>query len=623
MSINAKIIADSKAENGTRITTFELEFPRFILAEFNTHRMLSRNAASSRAIPVNKILEMVWKNPACPVHWGKNQSGMQAKSQLEGQKLKVAKFLWKTSGKIACGFAWLLNKLGGHKQWVNRILEPWMYVKVVATATDWDNFFHLRNHPDAQPEFYELAKRMWLEYKTSNPKLLKVGEWHLPYVNEEYKVDYEDDFVPFSKNEIHIEDALKLSASLCAQVSYRKSDQSIEKALKIYDRLVESKPVHCFDQNTEILTNLGFKKYDEIDNNSQVATFNPEDLCFSGFEKPEEIIKEDYNGDVYTYNQKDLSMVVTPNHRIFGKRISRYTDRKMTDYSFFEPITKNSKKCRYGTYGESAFKIPTSANTNHKIANTENFWKGSLVGFFIGDGHLPRDYENIINFHLKKKRKIDFLINILKNLNVDYKFKENRDKTVTIKTNVDGIFYPRDFYTDSREKTLLKNGSMDFKDLGDIEYINGIYNGLINSDGSKKRNTYTYSTSSEILKNQLEIFFPLYGFGSVSVRESDSGNYSLMIKTRKYALVNDSRKKEDRVMIQKYNGKIHCVATTTGLIMARRNGHTFLSGNSSPFEHQATPFKYNITESGNFRGWKQYRQMIPGNVCKHYEPHTK
>lgn len=242
--INAKIIADSRSEENQRITTFELEYPRFIHSEFMTHRMLSRNAASSRAIPLWNMIKMIWNEPACPVHWGKNQSGMQAKEELSGFGLSLAKLLWNVSGKVVCGFAALLGLVKTHKQIANRILEPWSHIKVVVTATEWDNFFHLRNHPDAQPEIHELARIMWDLYSTSTPTRLKMGEWHLPYL-EGYNIQPDEDFVPFKETDICLSDAIKLSASLCAQVSYRKADESIKKALNIYKRLVESKPVHA------------------------------------------------------------------------------------------------------------------------------------------------------------------------------------------------------------------------------------------------------------------------------------------------------------------------------------------------------------------------------------------
>jgi thymidylate synthase ThyX len=249
--IKAKIIADSIALNGKRITTFELEYPRFIHSEFMTHRMLSRNAASSRAIPLKSMLKLVWTNPAYPVHWGKNQAGMQAKEELTGFSLTATKFIWKWSGRLACAFAWGMDKFSAHKQIANRILEPWSHIKVVVTATDWDNFFWLRNHPDAQPEIHELAAQMWAAYSTHEPVLLSENQWHLPYLDE-YKIIADDLYkIAKSNKKIKIDklisqsDAIKLSASLCAQVSYRKADESVEKAIKIYDRLVTSTPVHA------------------------------------------------------------------------------------------------------------------------------------------------------------------------------------------------------------------------------------------------------------------------------------------------------------------------------------------------------------------------------------------
>lgn len=249
--ISAKIIADSYSSNGQRLTTFELEYPRFIHSEFMTHRTLSRNAASSRAIPLATMIKLVWNNPAHPVHWGKNQTGMQAKEELKGASLYWTKKLWKWSGRVVCGFAWLLGKCNVHKQIANRVLEPWSHIKVVTSATEWDNFFSLRNHPDAQPEIHELAKKMWAIYSTNKPKLLKEEEWHLPYLDEfsvvgdaMYDVAKTNPRIKTDKM-IRLSDAIKLSASLCAQVSYRKADESVEKAIKIYDRLVESKPVHA------------------------------------------------------------------------------------------------------------------------------------------------------------------------------------------------------------------------------------------------------------------------------------------------------------------------------------------------------------------------------------------
>lgn len=230
--MQTKIIADSIAPNGKRITTFELEYPRFIHSEFMTHRAISKNSASSRAIPVAMMLKTIRTNPVIPLHWGKNKPGMKADSELENIHKFGAKLIWKFTGRIVCYSAWLLMKIGLHKQIVNRMVEPWSHIKIVATATEWDNFFYLRCHPDAQPEIRQLANKMHESYIKSKPTLLEIGEWHLPYVSNN------------DKNKYELGDTLKLSASLCAQISYRKSDEALSKALKIYKALVESKPVH-------------------------------------------------------------------------------------------------------------------------------------------------------------------------------------------------------------------------------------------------------------------------------------------------------------------------------------------------------------------------------------------
>jgi thymidylate synthase ThyX len=247
-NISATIIADSISEQGKRITTYELEYHRYIHSEFMTHRLFSRNAASSRAIPVEKMLESVRSNPAIPTHWGKNQAGMQAKEQLDGVPLCGAVVEWQCASDFACSAVEELSKIGLHKQVANRLTEPFQMMKVVCTATEYDNFFYLRNHPDAQPEIAELARCMWEALQQSTPEVLKAGEWHTPYVGHyryedglRYGVEDEEGQMFFCT----LEDALKISSSCCAQVSFRKSDDSLEKATAIYDRLVSSKPVHA------------------------------------------------------------------------------------------------------------------------------------------------------------------------------------------------------------------------------------------------------------------------------------------------------------------------------------------------------------------------------------------
>lgn len=244
--ISAKIIADSYSDSSRRrITSFELEYPRFIHSELMTHRLFTRNAASSRAVPILKKLKMVWSNPAMPVHWGKNQSGMQAKEELTGVRRYLARFGWRAASKIACASAYILYKAGVHKQIVNRITEPFERFKIVLTATEFENWYWLRNHTDAQPEIQELAYVMDIAHRQSAPQVLYDGEWHVPYIKTRRPgKDSPLEYIANGK-EVSIEDALKISASCCAQVSYRTLNSSLKTALSIYDKLVTSEPVHA------------------------------------------------------------------------------------------------------------------------------------------------------------------------------------------------------------------------------------------------------------------------------------------------------------------------------------------------------------------------------------------
>lgn len=284
MTISATIIADSISSTN-RITTYELEYPRFIHAEFMTHRLFSRNAASSRAIPIAASIKLIEDDIAMPVHWGKNQPGMSAKEEctelvkyrsfLFFRKSYTAVAFWKFASKSAIKLAKALAAAGFHKQIVNRILEPFSHIKVVATATEFENFFWLRDHKDAQPEIAVLATTMLDALNDSTPIPLKSGSWHLPYYMNGYWIpstyqmslfgDDTDNIVDEFGNTLA--DAIAISSSCSAQTSYRKTDSSMEKALAIYDRLVGGMPPHFspFEhQATPIEENATFETDDYI-----------------------------------------------------------------------------------------------------------------------------------------------------------------------------------------------------------------------------------------------------------------------------------------------------------------------------------------------------------------------
>lgn len=244
--INVKIIADStnKKYREARIITFELEYPRYIHSEIMTHRVFGRNAQSSRAVPVTKANGVNQNNPVYPVMWGVNQSGMSSYQELGEDKLFEARDTWFEFADKAFETADKLAKLGLHKQWANRVTEAVSTIKVIVTATDWENFFWLRDDPSAaQPEIVHLARLMKKAVSESTPRELHPGYWHMPYVNWDDSQGFQR-FTDSDGEYLTVEEALKISSSCCAQVSYRNLNETKEKAIEIYNRLFNGPKPH-------------------------------------------------------------------------------------------------------------------------------------------------------------------------------------------------------------------------------------------------------------------------------------------------------------------------------------------------------------------------------------------
>jgi hypothetical protein len=262
MTQEAKIIADSISPDGIRLTTMQLRYPKMIHSEFMTHRVFSRNASSSRAIPVERMIEDVLRDPVIPSFWGKNQPGMSAAEEHnwpvptcwnivhadihEGYNSISREKAWLSARDNAVEMARAFAKAGYHKQIVNRLLEPWAHINVVVTATEFANFFALRCHPGAQPEMRDLAEKMKSALDASTPKLLRPGEWHLPYVTD-YEVKTTQFRFPLRDPFVH-ETLTKLSVARCARVSYLTHEgkpPDVGDDLKLYWRLVGAEPLHA------------------------------------------------------------------------------------------------------------------------------------------------------------------------------------------------------------------------------------------------------------------------------------------------------------------------------------------------------------------------------------------
>ena len=237
MPYSVEVIADSVPagklfQSTPRLTTLAVTLPRIVLAELNTHRMFSRNSASSRAIPIQRMIDKVMQDPFIPFYWGANQKGMQAHVEIDAASRQQAERQWLQARDVAVEQALKLSSLGVHKQLANRLLEPWLYTTVLVTATDWDNFFALRCHPDAQPELRRAAEMMRDATAASTPRRIAHGEWHVPYARDEdatvaaTSLDnvWSDDITPQTYAR------LLLSAARCARVSYDASASVREQA---------------------------------------------------------------------------------------------------------------------------------------------------------------------------------------------------------------------------------------------------------------------------------------------------------------------------------------------------------------------------------------------------------
>lgn len=258
----ARILKDSISPQGNRLTTMEIEVSRIVWAEFLTHGMLCRNAHSSRAIPFDK---MVANLNGKPVRFGQANPGMQDKGTdyealiggdivLAGADARWAygpEEAWELAKEDAIKWSQRFHQAGYHKQVYNRITEPYQTIKAVVSATEWDNYYWLRDDVAADPTLEDLARTMRQAHEQSTPQVLKAGEWHLPYVktarNPHGKLCYliEPDQKGGEWDEMNLDEAIKVSSARTGAVSFRAVDYGLEQCLRVYEKLVGDERKHA------------------------------------------------------------------------------------------------------------------------------------------------------------------------------------------------------------------------------------------------------------------------------------------------------------------------------------------------------------------------------------------
>jgi len=256
----AKILAHHVGPDGQELLSYQITFPRVVLAEIVTHRVcyetieasytertadrdISKNSASSRAIPFDRMIKKVMDEPYMPM-WTLQQKGMQGANIYDQRIIDKANERWLMARDGMIDDAAALYFIGVHKQDCNRLLEPWQHVTQIVTSARWDNYFALRCHEKAFPPFRDLARRMYLLKRHSIPKPLDYGEWHLPFTDEklfwqpEPLRTYTLEELPFP---------LKSSIAKCCWISYEnhEKDASVAAVLKTCDSLAGSDgPIH-------------------------------------------------------------------------------------------------------------------------------------------------------------------------------------------------------------------------------------------------------------------------------------------------------------------------------------------------------------------------------------------
>lgn len=252
--MQAEVILASQGPSQKPIYTIRLRYPRIIHSEIMTHRVFSRNARSSRAVPVSRMIEEIRTKPFIPWHWGKNQKGMQADEECN--ELVVPSH-WFSKGGLSRTEAWLhacneaidiaeaFMDAGYHKQIANRLLEPFMWIDTLITSTEWSNFLWLRDHKDAEPHLQDLARLVEQAINGAPLLNLEIGQWHLPYITKEDLIALLSR--PEAGTSSFTDLVCKISAARCARISYAPFDgnASYERELERYESLVSSDRIHA------------------------------------------------------------------------------------------------------------------------------------------------------------------------------------------------------------------------------------------------------------------------------------------------------------------------------------------------------------------------------------------
>jgi thymidylate synthase (FAD) len=378
------------------------------------------------------------------------------------------------------------------------------------------------------------------------------------------------------------EKLIAAAAKLCyssSDIEHLYENQTPEKVESFLNRLVNIG--HCFDEETEVLTSTGFKPWKDITENDLIGAINPTTIEFEGFEKPTQLFNYEIDDDMIEFNHKLLSLKVTTGHNLFCS-ISNTTKNRVNPT--FNLIRADETLRTGKEVWESPLRMLRSANNKNNEANDSDIIF-ALYGFFIGDGNTTTNHS--IAFHLKKKRKIDYLKNLCEKLNLKLDILKNDNYSIkNLKDNFKEMFYNK-----NKDKTFPNSFFTMTKNQFDY-----FLDGLHNSDGNymdyiRYHKSICYYTMSKELKDKIQALCAING-KATSVKVRKTGCYVININRNKdnTPMFNDARNKKAYAQKVHYKGNVYCATVSTGLLMIRRNGFVCLCGNCSPMEHISFSF---------------------------------
>ena len=627
---------------------------------------------NSRAIPFDKMVEVVEKEPFIPIAWQLSHKGMQGiKYITDPRVIGFKEMRWLNARNGAVDYAKSLvnddvtikkllntsdsNKLS--KNYGNRLLEPFMWTTQLITGTR-ESFEHLfeqrcpiydvsneilrlagsdtetsfkskkdaikrfsqlskkdylwwlqHNKGQAEIHFMDLAEKMYDALNESVPNELSEDEWHIPFSDR-------PEFTP----EMNLKDKITLSCAMTARTSYTTINDdeilTLEKAENIYNKCKEQG--HCFDDKTEILTKRGFKLFKDLTYEDLIFAINTKTGEFCGYEKPTRIIEEKYAGNMYFYEGgSSLSLAITPEHKLLCIPINKESDRNVRGIENIEIHKANeerlfTKRIKHLTVGEQEMYMFSSPKLYNTIQDENKYNLGKLFGFFIGDG--SQHSKKVVKFRLKVERKIQYLTELLKDLNIKFNLRIDLKGV----TNVTFEYDLSNFCILENDKKR-KHIPNFVKDSTDIDLIYGLFDGLKNSDGSiLNKNTWVYDTFSEKLSTDIESLCYRIGLKSkilTSYRKKHENHIRITLSENTLIPVN-SKHGYNKVEIRNYKGIIYCLEIPSNGILVRRNGKTVITHNSSVFSHIAKCMTYEEYESW-YKGFMKTTYYFDENGKQH------